>query len=92
MPRVEFPIRTVSWRRRIDTTYNYNDVKDKIRVADKRVRALMLKCEWLLLQELGFDVREELRFELREHEAMAKRAGRELCAAYPRLKKLIHKL
>ena len=88
---VEFPIRRRSWTKRIDTTYNYSDVKDKIALAGKRTRGLMLPSEWRTLQAAGFDVRKELARELEDKTATANRMGRPLCKAYGRLVNLIRK-
>ena len=87
-PAVRFPIRHRSWTKRIDTIYNYNDVKDKITLARGRTRGLMLKSEWKTLEVAGFDVRKELARELQEAEERFAR-GRRPCKAYRRLAKLI---
>lgn len=88
---VGFPIRHRSWRDRIDTTYNYNDVKDKIAVAGRHIAGLMLPSEWKVLEGSGFDVRRELQRELKDKTEEAQRMGRPLCKAYPRLAKLIER-
>ena len=88
---IEFPIRRRTWRERIDTTYVYNDIKDKIRVAHKRGRGLMLPSEWKTLEVVGFNVRKELNRELDDASALAERMGRPLCGAYGRLSALIRK-
>ncbi len=90
-PGIEFPIRHRSWTARIDTTYIYNDIKDKITVAHKRGRGLMLPSEWKTLEVAGFDVRKELNRELDDATALAERRGRALCGAYGRLSTLIRK-
>jgi hypothetical protein len=89
---VEFPIRRRTWRKRIETLYNYNDVKDKIAVAHKRTAGLMLPSEWKVLEGAGFDVRLELQRELADQTASAERMGHPLCKAHPRLSKLIGRL
>lgn len=88
-PTVEFPIRRRSWRKRIDTTYCYNDLKCVIAPANRRTRGLMLPSEWKTLEVAGFDVRKELKRELDDKTACAQRMGKPLCKAYPRLEKLI---
>lgn len=90
-PAVEFPIRRRSWTQRIATTYNYSDVKDKIALAGKRTRGLMLPSEWRTLETVGFNVREELTRELDEKTEAAERTHGPLCKAYGRLVKLIRK-
>jgi hypothetical protein len=88
-PTVIFPIRRRSWRQRIDTVYNYNDMKCAIRVADKRTNGLMLPSEWKTLEVSGFDVRRELKRELKDAEGIAERMGQNLCKAYPKIRDLI---
>jgi hypothetical protein len=85
---VHFAIRHRSWTGRIYTVYSYNDLRDKIAPAGKRTRGLILPSEYETLETAGFNVRRELRRELKWAEDYAKRGGR-LCAAYPRLAKLI---
>src|SRR3569832_243658 len=89
VPSIEFPIRRRSWRARIDTMYNYNDVKDKIALVGKRIGSLMLPSEWKALEGAGFNVRCELRRELTDKTETAERMGRPLCSAYPLLVRLI---
>ena len=86
---VEFPIRRRSWTQRIETTYNYGDLKDRIAVVPQRVRGLMLASEWKVLEAAGFNVRKELQRELERQTAEAERMGRPPCKAYPRLARLI---
>ncbi len=88
---IQLPIRLMSWTKRIYTVVGYNDVRTKIALAPKRTGLLMQPSEWKTLEGAGFDVRKELKRELREAEELAERMGRPLCGAYPRLSKLIRK-
>jgi len=90
--RIQFTKRATgsAWytRRNPLTTYNWHDLHDKIRIPGKRIRTLVLKSEWLTLEMLGFNVRRELRSQVRKAEEYADRTGRPLCKAYPRIKRL----
>jgi hypothetical protein len=86
---IQFAIRHRSWTSRIITTYLYTDVSRLIRASGKRGHGLMLPSEYATLEAAGFNVRRELRRELDQRTGEAKRMGRPLCRAYPRLAKLI---
>ena len=85
---LEFPIRQRSWTGRPYTTYCYSDLCRRIKVADKRIRTLLLPSEVEALKAGGFELRPALLAELEYREREAERLGRPLCGAFERIKRL----
>lgn len=85
---VELPIRHRSWTGRMYTIYCFHALRDKIAVADKRIRTLLLPSEAEVLAGAGFNLRPDLLKELNERAAYYARSGKSPCAAFARIQKL----
>lgn len=86
---VTLPIRHRSWTNRAKTVYMVGElIRLGCKFLDKKTRLPILKSELEVLKASQFNVKKELKRELKECKELAQRMGRPVCGGWERLNKL----